>query len=375
MAQRHHQPPPTGTRDRGRPARDPKWWTLAAVCTRRLHAAARHHDRERRAARHPDPARRLALRPAVGDRRLRAEPGRPAADRRLARRPLRPAPGLRDRTRDLHARLDRVRRGAGHLLPAALAGLPGHRRGGDVRDRAGPAGQRRSTARTAARRSASSAPPPVSPSRSVRCSAARSPAGCPGAGSSSSTSRSAWSPSRSRCCGCVESKDPHAGRPDWFGFVSFSLGPRRARLRPDRGRPGRLGRGQGRRVAGRLRGAAGRLRGQPGCVQDKPMFDLGAAAQADLHRRPDRGVRRLGVDLLAAHLPGDLRAERPRLLRGRDRRPVPVPVRRVVLRRRARRPAHRAGAGEVADRARLPGPRRRPAADPRHPRPTRRGRT
>ena len=28
-------------------------------------------------------------------------------------------------------------------------------------------------------------------------------------------------------------------------------------------------------------------------LQKHPMFDLGAAAQADLHRRPDRGVRRL----------------------------------------------------------------------------------
>ena len=28
-------------------------------------------------------------------------------------------------------------------------------------------------------------------------------------------------------------------------------------------------------------------------LQSDPMFDLGAAAQADLHRRSDRGVRRL----------------------------------------------------------------------------------
>ena len=58
-----------------------------------------------------------------------------------------------------------------------------------------------------------------------------------------------------------------------------------------------------------------------------------------------------------------------------DRRPVPVPVRGVVLRRRCRRPAHRARAREVADRAGLPGPRRRPAAAAAASRTTRRGPT
>ncbi len=56
-------------------------------------------------------------------------------------------------------------------------------------------------------------PPPASPSRSARCWAACSPAGCRGAGSSSSTSRSAWSRSRSRCCGSRSRATPtRAGR-------------------------------------------------------------------------------------------------------------------------------------------------------------------
>ena len=33
-----------------------------------------------------------------------------------------------------------------------------------------------------------------------------------------------------------ESSDPNAGRPDWFGFVTFSSWSRPAGLRPDRGR-------------------------------------------------------------------------------------------------------------------------------------------
>ena len=119
--------------------RDPKWWTLDGGLHGRVHAPARHHDRERRAARHPATAGRDALGPAVGHRRLRAEPGRPAAHRRVAGRPLRPPAALRDRPGGLHDRLDRLRRGPGHLLPPDLTRVPGHRRRRHVRHRAGPA--------------------------------------------------------------------------------------------------------------------------------------------------------------------------------------------------------------------------------------------
>ena len=62
---------------------------------RDVHAAARHHDRERRAAGHREGPGLVVLRSAVGRRRLRAVARRAAADRRVARRPPRPPPGLR----------------------------------------------------------------------------------------------------------------------------------------------------------------------------------------------------------------------------------------------------------------------------------------
>ena len=88
--------------------------------------------------------------------------------------------------------------------------------------------RRRSRVASAAPRSASSAPSPVSPSPSARCSAARSPAACHGAGSSSSTSRSASSRWPRRCCSVEESHDPRARRVDYVGFVTFSPASRRS---------------------------------------------------------------------------------------------------------------------------------------------------
>ena len=164
----------------------------------------------------------------------------------------------------------------------------------------------------------------------------------------------------------AESRDPTRGPPDWFGFVSFSLAL--GALVYGLIEAGQESWGE-QKVVICLVAAAVLLVVfvVSQAMQRQPMFDLGLLAQADLHRRPDRGVRRLGVDLLAAHLPGDLRPERPRLLGRRDRRAIPVPLGCLVLRRRFRRPADGAGPGEVADRARLPDPRRRPPADPRDP--------
>ena len=62
-----------------------------------FHAAAGHHDRQRRPAGDPAGAQRLVLRPPVGGRRLRARARDLRPDGRLARRPLRPQA-------DLHAR-------------------------------------------------------------------------------------------------------------------------------------------------------------------------------------------------------------------------------------------------------------------------------
>ena len=71
-----------------------------------------------------------------------------------------------------------------------------------------------------------------------------------------------------------ESHDPRAGSPDWFGFVTFSLAPRLAGLRPDPRRPDRVGQRPRGVLPGRRRGAAGGLRGQPAPVQEDPMFDM-----------------------------------------------------------------------------------------------------
>ena len=88
---------------------DRKWWTLDRRLHGDVHAAARHHDRERRAALDRARPRRRPHRPAVGDRRLRAHARRAAADGRLARRPGRPPARVRDRPRHLHRRLGAVR--------------------------------------------------------------------------------------------------------------------------------------------------------------------------------------------------------------------------------------------------------------------------
>ena len=88
-------------------------WTEVVDAGRRLHgdvhAAARHHDRERRAAVDRARPRRRPRRPAVGRRRLRAHARGAAADGRLARRPRRPPARVPDRPRRLHRRLGAVR--------------------------------------------------------------------------------------------------------------------------------------------------------------------------------------------------------------------------------------------------------------------------
>ncbi len=163
-----------------------------------------------------------------------------------------------------------------------------------------------------------------------------------------------------------ESHDPRAGRPDWIGFVTFSVAL--GALVYGLIEAGSRGWGDGLVVACFVASAVllvvfvvSQL------VQDQPDVRPEPAAQADVHRRPDRGVRDLGVGVLVARLPGDLPAERPRLLGGRHRRPAPLPVRRVLLRGRPGGSADRAGADQVAHRARIPHHRHRPAPDARHP--------
>ena len=75
-----------------------------------VHAAARHHDRERRAARYPARVLRVVVRPAVGHRRVRADPCGVPADRGFDRGPPRTAAHVRHRDRGLHARIGALRR-------------------------------------------------------------------------------------------------------------------------------------------------------------------------------------------------------------------------------------------------------------------------
>ena len=104
---------------------------------RDLHAAARHHGRERRAAGHPALAAFELQRPAVGGQRLRADAGRVPAHVGLARRPVRTPAGVHLRPGRLHALLSGVRPGLEPAGAQPRAGRTGDRRGDDVRHLAG----------------------------------------------------------------------------------------------------------------------------------------------------------------------------------------------------------------------------------------------
>ena len=264
-----------------------KWWTLAAVCTGRVHAPARHHDRERRAARHRAGVRRVAVGPAVGDQRLRADARRVPAHGRLARRPLRPAAAVRDRDRDLHRRLARAagsrparsssrsraaRQGVGGaiMFATSLALLAQAFQG-----------------RTAASRSGSSARSRASRSRSGPCSAERSRPASRGAGSSTSTSRSAIVALAITLLRVEESRNPQRQRPDWAGFVTFSAAPRGARVRPDREPARRLGLATGDRSARGKRACCSR-RSSSSSASRRADARPRPAARADVRRRAGR---------------------------------------------------------------------------------------
>ena len=105
-----------------------------------VHAAARHHDRQRRAAQdRRRPALEL-LRHPVGDRRLCADARRAAAHHWGAGRPARPQARLRDRSRTLLGHVPALRPGPELHVPDSRPRRSGHRRGDHVLDLAGAAG-------------------------------------------------------------------------------------------------------------------------------------------------------------------------------------------------------------------------------------------
>ena len=310
-----------------------KWWTLAAVAPRRLHAAPRHHDRERRAARHRALARRRALRPAVGDRRLCALARRVPAHRRLDRRPRRPprpsSPPASSSSRSARC----------------CAGWPATR----PRSRS-PASSRASAARSCSRprsrcsRPATAGPTAASPSASsARSPASRSPLGPVLGGAITSGLSWRWIFFVNLPVGIVallvtlravpETRDPHPRRLDWIGFVTFSAGLALLVFGLIRSNEAGWGSAQ---VLGSLAASVILLLGVRDRRDAAARADVRPVAvpRPDVHRRPGRGVRHLRVAVLAAHVPRDLHAEPARLLGDRDRRALPAAVARDLLHRR-----------------------------------------
>ena len=104
-----------------------------------LHAAPRHHRRQRRAARHPALAALLVLGPAVGDKRLRADARRLSAHLRRGGRSDRTKASVRGGPVRVHRLLGGMRtvHVTAHAEPRARRA--GHRRSDDVRHVAGAA--------------------------------------------------------------------------------------------------------------------------------------------------------------------------------------------------------------------------------------------
>ena len=103
-----------------------------------LHAPARHHRRECGAAVDPPGPRRQLHRPAVGGRRLRADPGRAGVAGRLAGRPAGAPPAVHRRAGGLLGGVAAVRAGAGPDPAQPGPRAPGRRWGGAVRRLPGP---------------------------------------------------------------------------------------------------------------------------------------------------------------------------------------------------------------------------------------------
>ncbi len=120
---RDHRAP--GRPDRATAAPAPRRARLAGRLDRagrRLHGAARHHDRQRGAAQHPDRAARLLRQPGMDRGRLRAGLRAGPGARRAGRRPVRPQAPVPHRPDHLHP-------GQRGLRPLAEPGRDRHRPG------------------------------------------------------------------------------------------------------------------------------------------------------------------------------------------------------------------------------------------------------
>ncbi len=333
-----------------------KWWTLVVVC---LSIFMLLLDITIVNVALPDIARDLQgelQRSAVGGRRLRAHPGRPAAHRRVARRSPRAPAGVRRRARAVHARLAGVRprarlarpdprpRSAGDRRRGALLGLPRAARPGVRGPRAGDGvrllgrdDRRRGGGRAAGRGRAHLRPGlavhllPQPPDRRGRAVDHAHP--------------------RARDAGPAGRADRLAGDRDVLRR------PVRARLRAHprqrRGVGEHGDRGADRRRRGAARGLR-RGRAAPGAADVRPR----AVPQAGLLRRLDRRVHALGLDVRDVPLPHDLHPDDPRVRAVRGRAAVPADHAPLVLRGRGLGADDRARAGAGAARRRA-APRRR----------------
>ena len=309
---------------------------------RHLHAAARRHDRERRPPRHPAGVRSLAVRPAVGDRRLRADARRAPAHGRLARRPLRAPPAVLDRHRRLHARLAAVRPGRRIDVPQPQPGVPGHRRRDHVRHRPGDHRQRLPRARPRRRlrrlrrghrRRRRGRPGDRRRAHQRALVALDLPGQHPGGRGGAD-----HHPARGRR---VERPEPAPGRLPRPRHLQPR--PRRAGVRADPLQRRRLELDDRHRLADRRGRPAGRVRRGRGPAEAADVRPL-AVPQADVRRRSDRRVRGQRLAVQPVSLPGDLHAGRAGPVGDRDRRALPRAVGPDLRHGGDRRAADREGA-------------------------------
>ena len=128
-----------------------------------------------------------------------------------------------------------------------------------------------------------------------------------------------------------ESRDPNATTIDWRGPGHLQHRPVPARAGAAARQPGRLGQRQLiARPVRRRRGAAGGFVAIERRVSE-PMLPLAPVPQPRVHRRPDRGLRRLGLAVRAVPVPDAVPAELPRLHPARGRAPLPADHGRAFL--------------------------------------------